>query len=235
MPLLQFISDENLYRATRKLVEAAVSGKARVDRNPYRNVIDPFAALIGAANQKISTEEWMEQEKARQVEKAFSGALGDFHQDILGYMPGWVNAGEGGSYDLRNDELRVIAEVKNKHNTMNARSALSVYDNLQRHLDYGGDGVTKAYLVEVIPKTPRSYEVPFTPSERGTPRPRRDDLVKIDGNSFYALASGDENGLRKLYEALPSVLANILSVDEAELRNTSVFNELFDRAYTLLQ
>lgn len=233
MPLLTFISDENLHQATRTLLDAAASGQARVAENPYRNVIDPFSALIGAAKQSISTDEWMQQEIARQIEKSFSGALGDFHQDILGFMPGWENAGRGGSYDIKNTELGVIAEVKNKHNTMNARSALSVYDNLQRHLDYGSDNVQKAFLVEVLPETPRPYERPFTPSERGTPRPARNDLVKIDGKSFYAMASGEEEALRKLYEALPSVLAGLLNIDETELRNTKVFTELFDRAYLL--
>ncbi len=78
--------------------------------------------------------------------------------------------GRNGSYDLKNAEKQIIAEVKNKFNTMNTRSALSAYDNLQRHLDYSGD-FTKAYLVEIVPKHPEPYEEHFTPSERGTPHP----------------------------------------------------------------
>lgn len=233
MPLLPFITDENLVLATKTLLDAADKGQADVERDPYRNVIDPFSALLGAARQKISTDEWMDQEIARQVEKAFSGALGDFHQDVLGFMPGWENAGRGGSFDIKNDSLKIIAEVKNKHNTMNARSALSVYDNLQRHLDYGGDTITMAYLVEVVPKRPRPYQTPFCPSERGTQRPRRDDILKIDGKSFYAMASGDRDALEKLYQALPTVLAQLLGADESELRDSPVFRDLFKRAYTL--
>ena len=214
-------------------MNAALAAEKRVEKDPYRNVVDPFSALVDAARQKITTEEWMAQEKSRQVQKALQNALGDFHQDVLGAMPGWKNAGKGGSYDVSNVEKRVIAEIKNKYNTMNARSALSVYDNLQRHLDYSGDSVTKAYLVEVIPKHPQPYEQPFTPSERGTPRPTRQDIVKIDGKSFYALASGDPDALRKLYDALPTTLGKILGVSPTELMDTPTFDELFNRVYTI--
>lgn len=232
MALLPFISDEDLYRATKTLVDAALTAEKKVDKDPYRNVVDPFSALVDAARQHISVGDWMEQEKSRQIQKAFSNALGDFHQDILGYMPGWENAGRGGSYDVKNTGLKVIAEVKNKHNTMNARSAISVYDNLQRHLDYSESQVEKAYLVEIVPKYPRAYESPFAPSERGTKRPARPDIVKIDGKSFYGLASGDPDALRKLYDALPEVLGEILRMPAPGLSASPVFVELFDKAYT---
>ncbi|HSX15404.1 MAG TPA: Eco47II family restriction endonuclease [Candidatus Saccharimonadales bacterium] len=233
MALLPFISDEDLYRATRTLVDATFAAEKKVAANPYRNVIDPFSALVDAARQHIDIEAWMEQEKSRQIQKAFSNALGDFHQDILGAMPGWENAGRGGSYDVKNEELQVIAEVKNKHNTMNARSAISVYDNLQKHLDYSESRVKKAYLAEIVPKKPKPYELPFAPSERGTKRPARPDIVKTDGKSFYALASGDPDALRKLYDALPEVLGEILRVPAPGLSASPVFKELFDRAYVI--
>jgi hypothetical protein len=148
-------------------------------------------------------------------------------------MPSWENAGRGGSYDIKNETLKIIAEVKNKHNTMNARSALSVYDNLQRHLDYSGDAITMAYLVEIVPKNPRPYQIQFCPSERGTRRPQRDDILKIDGKSFYAMASGDPDALEKLYQVLPTVLAQLLGASESELKDSPVFRDLFNRAYTL--
>lgn len=232
--LLPFISDEDLHKATKTLVDAALSAKKKFEKDPYRNVIDPFSVLFDSASQKISTEDWMTQERARQVQKALQNALGDFHQTVLGAMPGWEDAGKGGSYDVKNQEKKVIAEIKNKYNTMNARSALSVYDNLQKHLDYGADGVTKAYLVEVVPKSPKPYEAPFRPAERGTPRPLRTDIVKVDGKSFYALASGVPDALRQLYDALPVVLGEILNIPPAELTDSPTFDELFARVYTIL-
>ncbi len=232
--LLRYISDDKFHKATKTLVDAALSAKNKFEKNPYRNVIDPFSALFDSASQRINTEDWMIQERARQIQKALQNALGDFHQTILGAMPGWEDAGKGGSYDVKNSEKKVIAEVKNKYNTMNARSALSVYDNLQKHLDYGADGVTKAYLVEIVPKNPKPYEVSFTPSERGTSRPSRKDIVKVDGKSFYAFASGDPDALRELYDALPTVLAEILNIPSSGLNSSPTFDEMFRRVYAVL-
>jgi len=231
MAKLTFISDEDLYTATKMLVNAALNAQKSVDKNPYRNVIDPFSALVDAARQTITTEEWMLQEKSRQVQKAFQNALGDFHQTILGAMQGWKDAGKGGSYDVINVEKAIIAEVKNKYNTMNARSALSVYDNLSRHLDYSEAAITKAYLVEIIPKTPKPYEVSFAPSERGTSRPARKDILKMDGDSFYELASGEKDALQSLYNVLPEILEELLDVTAEELTSSKTFDELFDRVY----
>ncbi len=230
MALLAFIKDGDLYTSANRLLEAAKHAAEHVDTNPYRNVIDPFSALVDAARQKISLEKWMGQEKARQTQKGFQNALGDFHQDVLGFMPGWENMGRGGNIDIRNVEKKIIAEVKNKHNTMNARSAINVYDNLAGYIDFN-DKSLKAYLVEIIPKKTKPYELPFIPSERGTQRQRRDNLVKVDGRSFYALASGDKLALDKLYKVLPKVLGDIMRLDPVALSGSEDFKDLFERAY----
>ena len=100
-----------------------------------------------------------------------------FHQNIIGEMPGWENLKVGKSIDLRNREKKIIAEIKNKYNTMNSSSALAIYDKLQRHLDYDESykGFT-AYCVVIIPKSPRSLNITFHPSERGTNRPERENI-----------------------------------------------------------
>jgi len=228
--LLSFISDDDLYKHTRQLVKAAQEAANRVEDDPYRNVIDPFSAVVDAARQRISIAAWMNQEKARQTQKGFQNALGDFHQDVVGSMPGWENAGRGGSFDVRNAKKKVIAEIKNKYNTMNARSALSVYDSLARHLDYGDPGF-KAYVVDIIPKDPRPYDRPFTPSERGIRRQTRANLTQMDGKSFYKLASGETDALLKLYQAMPTVLSDIFKTDPKELTDPDDFMDLFTRAY----
>lgn len=230
MALLSFISDEDLYSAAKRLLDAAQDVAVRVDANPYKNVIDPFSALVDAARQRISLTDWMNQEKSRQTQKGFQNAMGDFHQDILGAMPGWENMGRGGNIDVRNVKKKIIAEVKNKHNTMNARSAINVYDNLAGYIDFN-DRSLKAFVVEVIPKTPMPYEIPFTPSERGTRRQLRTNLVRKDGRSFYALASGDPKALDKLYDILPGVLGELMGLKPEALSGSNDFEDLFARAY----
>jgi len=230
--ILPFIADEELFRHAEKLVKAAKNGEEKVNKNPYKNVIDPFSALVDAARQNISLETWMQQEKSRQIQKSFQNAVGDFHQVIIGSMPGWQDAGNGGSYDVINQDKKIIAEIKNKHNTMNSTSQLGTYDKLANWLDYGRDGYT-AYLVEIVPETPVPYTTPFVPSERKVKRQTRENLLRIDGRSFYALASGHESALDILYGVLPMVLAKILAIEENTLKSTAEFRKLFDKAYLI--
>lgn len=230
MPYLSFISDDDLIKFTKELVDAAIKSEGKVEKNPYKNVIDPFSALVDAARQNISIDEWMVQEKSRQIQKSFQNAIGDFHQHLLGAIPGWQDAGEGGSYDVINEKKKIIAEIKNKHNTMNSGTQLAAYDKLAHWIDYGKDGYT-AYVVDIVPKNPKPYSLPFTPSERKVKRQTRENLLRIDGRSFYALATGQDDALDQLYNILPKVLETLLHIDDTTLTNSSEFNPLFAKAY----
>jgi len=232
MPLLPFISDNDLYESTETLVSAAKTAESDVEKNPYKNVIDPFSALVDAARQGISIEEWMQQEKSRQIQKSFQNAVGDFHQNILSSMPKCRNGGKAGNLDVVCDEKKIIAEVKNKYNTMNSGAQVKVYDDLAGWLDfqYGKLGYT-AYVVDVVPRNPKPYTKHYAPSDKGTKRQTRQNLLRIDGRSFYAMLSDYDNAIDMLYEVLPSVLSSILKIDESLLKHHSEFNDLFKRAY----
>lgn len=231
MALLKYISDKNLLKFTQVLVDAAINSQKKVEKNPYKNVIDPFSALVDAARQNISLGDWMEQEKSRQIQKSFQNAVGEFHQHILGSVPNWLDAGEGGSFDVINEKKKIIAEIKNKHNTMNSSSQLGAYDKLAKWLDYGKPGFT-AYVVDIVPKSPKPYKVPFTPSERKVKRQTRENLLRIDGRSFYTLVTGFRDALDQLYGVLPYVLDDILEVKDTTLTRDAEFRTLFEKSYT---
>lgn len=228
MPILPYINDDDLLQHTRTLLSAVKNAQVRIDKNIYSGVIDPFSALIDSATQGIAFDEWLEQEKARKAQKALQNALGDFHQNILGSVRGWTNAGLGGSYDIKNTRMKIIAEVKNKYNTLNSEGFLSVYDKLSSHLDYGDSGFT-AYYVAILPKSNKPYDKPFTPVKKKVPRPLREDLRKVDGKTFYDLATGYSGALDQLYQALPSVLQSLGTTVDADTRTNCV--DLFNRAY----
>lgn len=207
---LKFISNDDLYRFTTKMVKIVQGAKERVATDPYKSVIDPFSALVDAAVQGVSLEEWMEQEKSRQIQKSLQNSVGEFHQNVIGAMPGWENAGIGGNFDVINRKKGIIAEIKNKYNTLNSGGLINLYNTLASHLDYGDKKGYTAYYVAVITKTRTPFDKPFVPSKRGTPMAHREDVRAIDGRTFYDIASGEDGALRKLYDALPEVLEQIL-------------------------
>lgn len=231
MALLSYIPDDVFIKHTSELVRAAVTAEKKVANNPYKNVIDPFSALVDAARQGISIDAWMQQEQSRQIQKAFQNAVGEFHQRILGSIDGWQDAGAGGSYDVINEKMQIIAEIKNKHNTMNSGTQVQTYDKLANWIDYGKKGYT-AYVVEIVPKTPDPYRRPFVPSERGIRRQTRDTLLRIDGRSFYAIATGRPDALDELYQAMPQALEEVLGIRDEILSDSAEYLRLFEKAYT---
>lgn len=212
---LDFISDEALENAVSHVFQSFT--KAVVETDIHKNTLDPFSAFLEASFANDSFDGWALKEKQRQSQKTFQNAIGDFHQMVLGSFPTWRNLGTGGGLDVCSDKMKMLAEIKNKHNTMNSSSALEVYDkitemlSLEQYNDYTG------YCVKIIPKSSKGIPpTEFTPSDAKTKRKRIKNprILQIDGKRFYALASGDTDAMEKVYDALPSVIS--------KLRNTNL-------------
>lgn len=229
---LSFISDTRLKELVASLLSRYKTALSAKDDAIYRNVIDPFSSIFDAMQQGIPLSAWLGQERSRQTQKTLQNMVGEFHQHVLGSIPGWEDLGIGGGIDLRNREMRIIAEIKNKHNTLNSGGLVSIYDKLQKHLDFDEsyEGFT-AYCIMVIPSNPNPMNVPFCPSDKGTQRPRREDIRKIDGKSFYSLATGEREALQNLYSRIPVIVGEILDLDPVQFAHSTTFMELFKRAY----
>ena len=231
-PLLPFISDEDLYNETKQLISKSVAANASSEESLYSNVVDPFSAVFDTLSESISMTEWLKSERKRQIQKTIQNALGTYHQEILGKVTGWRSLGTGEIVDLVNDQLQIIAEVKNKHNTTKGNHKRDIYDDLANVLDGSHQGYT-GYYVEIIPSSRKPYNKPFTPSDNVTKtrRAAREDIRVIDGKSFYAMATGYPNAIDMFYHALPIVIGYIMGKDPSLVTNDSAFDELFYRAY----
>jgi hypothetical protein len=230
--LLPFISNKNLYINVKEVLNTAQKASNLAGKNLYSNVVDPFSAIFDALRQEITLIDWVEQETTRQIQKTMQNALGEFHQAMLGSMSGWEDLPVGHVIDVRNVKRKIIAEIKNKHNTTKGSDKKSIYDNLNSQLEADCKGFT-GYYVEVIPKGRTPYNKPFTPSDNVTKerRPVNEKIRVIDGKSFYALVSGHQEALKMLYTVLPIVIADILGTKYQKITKDELFMELFNKAY----
>jgi len=226
-----YVDDSILIEEVRKVFNSVNSELHKVDEIFHDNVIDPFSAIFDCSTQDISYKDWVEQEKHRQIQKTLQNAVGYFHQNILGSVKGWSNPGHGGGYDVENLDKKIIAEIKNKHNTMNSGSATAVYDKMVGFLQKSKKGFT-AYLVIIVPRSPIKFIKPFGSLSKGTRTPIRKDLLTIDGSSFYEMVTGDKNALRLLYEALPKAIEIVTGKQNKQFKTDSkLFLELFNKAF----
>lgn len=234
MPYLNWIKDEDLIESVNHIIATAQAAKLKAEVKFHRNVIDPFSALFQISGFNLDGETWMTSEKTRQAEKSLQNHIGDFHQKILGHVEGWENLGIGGNMDLKSDERKILAEVKNKYNTVTGGSLIDVYDNLEGLVMPNSsvyNGYT-AYFVQIIPKNPERYNSPFTPSNRKTStKAHRNELIRIiDGASFYDLVTGEEKALHKLYRVIPDIIEGITN-RELNDEDRVTLNDFFSKAY----
>jgi len=213
--------------------------KEAVVKDFQKNVIDPFASLFDCAVSEVSHETWKSSEMVRQCQKTLTNHIGNLHQKILGNVDGWEDLGTGGVVDLVCHKKKIIAEVKNKHNTVTGGKLADQYYSLERLVNpkaslYKG---YKSYFVNIIPKRPLKFDTTFEPSDKdnGIKCPLNENIRIIDGASFYTLVTGRQLALQELYDALPLVIENIYryeyKIDKFTLPDKKLFRQYFLDAY----
>ena len=83
-----------------------------------KNTTDFIKCLFDVYTQDISLEEWAEGEVRRRNDKTINNKIGEFHQNLLGKVSGWINLGVGdkSGLDLKKEDNSIFIELKNKHN-----------------------------------------------------------------------------------------------------------------------
>lgn len=234
MSYLKFIFDKNLIAAVGRVVKVIESAEHDADANFHKNVVDPFSALFHGVTHAITYKEWIDQEKARQSQKTMQNAIGDFHQEILGSVLGWMNLGAGGGLDVVNSKMKIIAEVKNKFNTTKGNHKVEIYDAIKAKLKTKEYEDFIGYYVEIIPQGKNKYDKVFTPSDNKTNKRRssNEKIRVIDGVSFYSLATGRKYALQELFEVLPIILVDDYKYKLSKKEALQYF-ELFKMAFSV--
>lgn len=210
---LPFLSNDTLCSQLQLMKQTAERALSNAQQKGARNVIDPFSALFQMELLDIKSQDWPITEQNRQIEKSLQNQIGTFHQQVLGHMAGWKDLATGSVLDLVSTDKRIVAEIKNKFNTLNASGHSGLYDKMHGQIRKKGQeyfGYT-AYYVEIIPKKPERYDQPCTPSDNTTGQRKQADehIRRIDGASFYALATGYPDALKQLFYAIPKAFSAI--------------------------
>lgn len=211
MPYLSFIEDSKFEEIVLNMLDKCSLSLLNSEKNFAKNVIDPFSIIFEINTFDIDITQWTINEKLRQAQKTLSNNIGNFHQKLLGAFEGWESLPNGKIVDIICTDKKIVAEIKNKHNTIKASNQSTLYHSLndlvmkkgQLYKDY------TAYYVEIIPKKPIRYDKPFTPSDASMgAKCSENQLIRvIDGSSFYALATGVEDALEQVFTVLPIAIA----------------------------
>lgn len=213
---LGFISNEDIFSHVKNTVRLYRTNITLKDFN--KNIIDPIKLTFDARIYGKTIEDIIESESIRQIDKTNTNRIGYFHQNLFRYAGnGWQVPDTG--FDVINNELHIFAELKNKHNTMNSRSADSVYRHMQNKILHDDQAV--CMLVEVIATHSRNEKWYYDNLSH-------EKIRRVSIDKFYSIVFGDEEAFFKLCRALPDILDDVIGeLHLGSIQNT-VYEELKD-------
>lgn len=209
---VEFVSDNDFLECVRKVVEAYQSLDENVSPTSIlkesKNTIDEFKTIFDVCVNQISFDEWLKFELTRQQDKTINNKIGEFHQELLGKVNGWVDLGVGDEteIDLKKEDNTVFIELKNKYNTMNSSSEKTCREKLEKVIEKYPDAT--AYWAYVISKNYKSECRVWKYQQREDER-----IKRISGDRLYAMITGDPQALEKTFNAIPKAIVEILGED----------------------
>lgn len=228
---LSFMDDEKLVSAIRELYDVyakSFSSKKLKDLN--KNVIDPFKFHFDTEFlYNGDAELTVQNEIFRQSDKSIANAVGVFHQKLLGAIDGFCETPDLPT-DVKKLDHSIFVEVKNKHNTMNVRSAAGVYDELSSVAKSYPSAM--CYLVEIISKKSIDEVWTLTVNETKLSNKR---IHRISADRFYALATGDTYAFKKLCETLPVAIKDFLQNKKEDVLHGKAENKAYQEIKALAE
>jgi hypothetical protein len=222
---VDFISDEHFLDCVSNLHKAYLKAKNNITKkNFYSNKVDTIKLTFDSTFNEIDEESLIQAEILRQIDKSINNSIGTFHEQILGGIEGF-QIGKFSGFDIKANNDTMFAEIKNKHNTMSSGLAEAVFQKLARFAD--DNKKANCYLVQILAKKSfnQKWEGIINGKEYSHSR-----VFKISGDKFYALLSGEEDALLKLYKNIPIVVKDYLdSIEKSDsIKANSAIDELKD-------
>lgn len=212
---VNFVSDEDFIECVKHVINAYLS--SNTIETPLeilkesKNTIDEFKTLFDVCINQMGFEGWTKFELIRQNDKTINNKIGEFHQELLGKVDGWVDLGVGDEtgIDLKKADNSIFIELKNKYNTMNSSSTKTCREKLENVIIKYPNAT--AYWAYVINNNYKSEDRVWIYQEREDERIRR-----ISGDKLYEMITGDPQALEKVFEAIPKAIVDLLN-DNFEL------------------
>lgn len=209
---VNFVSDKDFLECVKHVVDFYLSDEYKEEPitvlKESKNDIDAIKTIFDITVKQIGFDGWANKELERQQDKTINNKIGEFHQELLGKVDGWVDLGIGDEteIDLKKEDNSVFIELKNKHNTMNSSSTKTCREKLENVIEQYPNAT--AYWAYIISRKYKSENRVWKYQGRENEKIRR-----ISGDLLYEMITGDSDALEKVYEAIPKAIVDILGED----------------------
>lgn len=211
-----FVSDEIFLEEVEKVVDAYATDED-LSKTPWdvlsnsSETIDQFKTLFDIYSNRFNLNDWKNFEIPRQHDKKASNRIGDFHQNLLGRVDGWVNLGRGHptGMDLKKEDDTIWMELKNKYNTMNSSSLRDTRFKCEELAEKYPNA--KVYWAYIVSQNYESFDKTwvYRDNKENVVHEINDNIRNIAGRNVYTLVTGDETAFEQLFNALPKAINDI--------------------------
>ena len=211
-----FVSDEIFLEEVEKVVDAYATDED-LSKTPWEvlsnssETIDQFKTLFDIYSNRFNLNDWKNFEIPRQHDKKASNRIGDFHQNLLGRVDGWVNLGRGHptGIDLKKEDDTIWMELKNKYNTMNSSSLRDTRFKCEELAEKYPNA--KVYWAYIVSQNYESFDKTwvYRDNKENVVHEINDNIRNIAGRNVYTLVTGDETAFEQLFNALPKAINDI--------------------------
>ena len=211
-----FVSDEIFLEEVKKVVDAYATDED-LSKTPWEvlsnssETIDQFKTLFDIYSNRFNLNDWKNFEIPRQHDKKASNRIGDFHQNLLGRVDGWVNLGRGHptGMDLKKEDDTIWMELKNKYNTMNSSSLRDTRFKCEELAEKYPNA--KIYWAYIVSQNYESFDKTwvYRDNKENVVHEINDNIRNIAGKNVYTLVTGDETAFEQLFNALPKAINDI--------------------------
>lgn len=223
MPYVSFLSDQHILDCIDKLYQVYNQSNQNMTVDKfYKNRVDPIKFNFDSKFNNIHMKDYILAEIARQHDKTISNAIGQFHENLLGGISGVTNHPVGYGIDISANNGNIIAELKNKHNTVKGEDLPSIHKKLESHVNK--NNTTIGYFVHIIGKSSYDNVWNFTSKNVTYNHPR---VRIISGDKFYELLTNKPNAFKELCDALPTATNDYINNLSPSAGNTGNHNGVF--------
>lgn len=224
---LEFISDEDFFSCIEFLYHRYEEALMGIDYSKFfKNRIDTFKMTFDKEINNLSEQDWLASELQRQVDKTITNSIGIFHEKLIGSIQGYTAYPVGNKFDIANDDFTILAEIKNKHNTLTGTHVPSLFRKMQEYANEYPNAT--CYYVRIIDKVSQDRVWKFSSGGKVY----SDDRIRIiSGDKFYELITGREDAFKEVATAVPLALREWMDMQNVKQGSSmGLFSELYTRS-----
>lgn len=198
----------------------------------FKNQLDATQLRLDFELLNLTAYQVIQLEIIRQAGRATANLRGEFHERMLGSLPGFYQLPKGQGVDVMSNNQKIAIEVKNKHNTVKGSDQIVLFKTLRDLIDNPNSPIEEGYFVRIEDKESRIK--PWTLTHKNKLY-KHEKIFIASADQFYSKVTGQPTAFAEIDEALIEAIKDYTKQAGLHLSNVQIRPEtILDEEYARL-